>query len=130
MRKRLITYNDFDRLRVLLSATDLESRKDLNALASELLSATIYTQENISNSVITMNSRVRLIELSSGTEIELTITYPRDSKNSERKVSVISDIGIALLGRVVGDVVTWKIPNGYGRFEIKSVLYQPEAEGD
>lgn len=99
-------------------------------LHNKLIVANTLPQENISKNVITMNSRVRLRELVSEREIELTIAYPHDADNRERKVSILSPIGIALLGRQVGDQVSWKIPGGNGQFEVVDVTYQPEAVGD
>ena len=86
--------------------------------------------ENISSSVITMNSRVLVRDLSSGREAELTIAYPKDADNPEGKVSVFSEIGIALLGQQAGNKVSWKVPAGNGQFEILKVTYQPEAVGN
>jgi regulator of nucleoside diphosphate kinase len=34
-----------------------------------------------------------------------------------------------LLGRQVGDKVSWKVPTGVGHFEVAKILYQPEAVG-
>jgi regulator of nucleoside diphosphate kinase len=86
-------------------------------------------QERISERVITMNSRVLLKEMSNGRETEVTITYPQDEDNIERKVSVFTAIGIALLGRQVGDIVSWNVPAGIGQFEIVQITCQPEAVG-
>ena len=77
-----------------------------------------------------MNSRVHLKDLNSQRDIELTLTYPRDAVPSERKISVFSEIGIALLGREEKEVVSWNVPDGIGLFEIVKVTYQPEAAGD
>jgi regulator of nucleoside diphosphate kinase len=87
-------------------------------------------QETISGDVITMNSRVLVKDLVSGREAEITITYPHDADNREGKVSIFSPIGVALLGRKVGDNISWRVPNGIGRFEIQKIIYQPEAVGD
>jgi regulator of nucleoside diphosphate kinase len=76
-----------------------------------------------------MNSRVKLKELNNRTEGEITITYPDDAEPRERRVSVFSEIGLALLGRKENDVVSWRIPNGVGQFEVQKVTYQPEASG-
>ncbi|HWJ29007.1 MAG TPA: GreA/GreB family elongation factor, partial [Flavisolibacter sp.] len=59
-----------------------------------------------------------------------SITYPKDSDRREGRISVFSEIGLALLGRKENDVVSWRVPNGTGRFVIEKVIYQPEASGD
>jgi regulator of nucleoside diphosphate kinase len=77
-----------------------------------------------------MNSRVKLREVTTKRELEITITYPQDAKPRERRVSVFSEIGLELLGWQEKDLVSWNVPNGAGLFEICKVTYQPEAAGD
>lgn len=102
----------------------------VNKLRYKMASARKLPPERISNTVVTMNSRVLLEELSNKKQIEITITYPQDSNNTERKVSVFSPIGVSLFGRQTGDVVSWKVPGGMGQFKIVEITYQPEAVGD
>lgn len=132
MRRRLITDTDYERLDSLLITPPMELRKSdlLKEFSVEFLSADIRPQKDISSRVITMNTSVRLKEINSQKEVEVTITYPKDANSHERKVSVFSKVGLALLGRVLGDTITWPIPGGVGQFEIIEVTYQPEAVGD
>lgn len=127
----LITINDYQRLNGMIefSSLKLKMPEIVNRLHDEFKAARMLPQEKISNTVITMNSRVLLRELSTGREAEVTITYPQDVDSREGKVSIFSPIGVALLGRQVGDVVSWKVPNGTGRFEVAKIIYQPEAVG-
>ena len=76
-----------------------------------------------------MNSRFLLRDVASGREVEVTITYPQDADSREQKISVFSTIGVALLGCREGDITSWRVPGGIGRFKVEKVLYQPEAEG-
>ena len=87
-------------------------------------------QENISPAIVTMNSRVLVVELSCGSESELTISYPHDSNSEEGRISIISPAGLALFGSQEGEVVSWRCPTGVAEFKIKKVVYQPEAAGD
>lgn len=133
MRSRIVvTINDYNRILGLieLSAAKTKLPGAASRLYEKLVAAEMHRQETIDERIITMNSRVLLKELSSGRETEITITYPQDAAPRERKVSLFSDIGIALLGRKEKDVVSWKIPAGVGLFEIVKVTYQPEAAGD
>ena len=130
--KKVITVNDYQRLTGLLEFAALKTRMPeiASRLAKALLEAKRLPSESISANIITMNSKVLLKDTSSQREAELTITYPKDADNRERKISVFSTIGIALLGERVGDVVSWKVPAGNGLFEIVKVTYQPEEAGD
>lgn len=131
-RKRIITVNDYQRLTGLVEFETLKKKMPeiVSRLSKELSSAEMLPQAAISGNIITMNSRVVMKDISSEREAELTITYPHDANNRERKVSIFSTIGIALLGKQVGDIVSWKTPAGNSKFEISKVTYQPEAVGD
>lgn len=131
-RKMVITINDYQRLLGLIEFASLSGKKPevVSHLYKQLVTAKMVPQVNISREVVTMNSRMLLKDILNEREAEVTITYPQDADNRERKISVLSSIGVALLGRQVGDVVEWNTPKGMGQFEILEVIYQPEAVGD
>lgn len=130
--KRAITINDYNRLIGLIEFASAKAKmpESVSNLYGALKSAKMFHQKKISVNVITMNSRVVLKDISNRREAEVTITYPSDANPSERRISVFSTIGIALIGKQVGDVVSWKTPEGMGRFAILKINYQPEAVGD
>ena len=129
--KLLMTINDYQRLTGLIEFASL--KKKMPAMVKRLYNkfkvAKMLPQDRILKNVITMNSRVLLKEIFNGREAEVTITYPQDADGREGKISVFTPIGDALLGRQVGDVVSWQTPAGTGSFEIVKIIYQPEAVG-
>lgn len=129
--KDLITINDYQRLSGLIKFAALETKMPdvINRLHSKFRAAKMLPQDRILNNVITMNSRVLLKEITNAREAEVTVTYPQEADGREGKISIFSPIGLALLGRQAGDIVSWKTPNGTGRFEIVKIIYQPEAFG-
>ena len=132
MNKRIfVTLNDYQRIIGMIEFAAMRTKipDAVDNLLTNLKGARMLPQENISADIITMNSRARLTELSSGKEIEITVTYPQDADNLLKKISVFSPIGMTLLGSKVGDVVSWKVPAGIGQFRIDKVIYQPEAVG-
>ena len=130
-KKMFITTNDYQRLTGFIELASLKVKMPeiINRLYTQFKKAKVLSQESISRSVVTMNSRVLLKEVSNGRKAEVTITYPQDADSREKKVSVFSSPGVALLGRQAGDIVSWKVPGGTGEFEITEILYQPEASG-
>lgn len=127
----LITVNDYQRITGLIEFASLKNKTPeiANRLLQELKVAKTVPQDRISDNIVTMNSRALLREINSGREIEITITYPQDADSREQKVSVLSPIGVALLGCREGDVTSWRVPGGVGRFKVEKVTYQPEAAG-
>lgn len=126
-----ITVNDYQRITGLIEFAALQNknREIADRLMKELKYAKTFPQDKISHNIVTMNSRVLLRDVASGREVEVTITYPQDADSKEQKISVFSTIGVALLGCREGDITSWRVPGGIGRFKVEKVLYQPEAEG-
>lgn len=102
--------------------------KSIRDLEREISRATVVNPKQISNDVITMNSRA-LLHLD-GDEMEVSLVYPEDSDLSNKKLSVFSPIGTAILGYNEGSVIEWEVPSGVMEIHIKKILYQPEAAGD
>src|SRR5688572_24312647 len=127
-----VTINDYQRLIGLLEFASLKSimPEIAGMLFTNLMNSKTLPQEKIDQGVVTMNSRVHLKDVNNQRETEVTWTYPHAAEPRERRVSVLPEIGNALLGRREKDVVAWKVPGGIGLFEIVKVTYQPEAAGD
>lgn len=126
-----ITIHDYNRLMSLLETTSLDTKMpEVAAYLNDVLStAVVLAPERIPAQVITMNSRVLLKDTSGDRSAELTLTYPHEADHSKGKVSIFSPIGAALLGKQVGERVSWETPKGKRWFEIVQVTYQPEAVG-
>lgn len=125
-----LTSQDRDRLQALTQRTGDKDRGDLADLLYELSRAVVVPAAEIPADVITMNSRVRLLDLENGETLEYTLVYPGDANFSEGKISVVAPIGAAIIGYRVGDQIEWEVPAGRRRFRVEAVLYQPEAAGD
>lgn len=127
----VVTVTDYQKLMGLieLGSVKIKTPEVIDSLYKRLRGAKMLSQEEIDERIVTMNSRVLLQDRTSKRETEITITYPQDAEPRERRVSVFSEIGLALFGQKEHDIVSWKIPNVIGSFEIMKVIYQPEAAG-
>jgi regulator of nucleoside diphosphate kinase len=128
-----ITSQDKQRLEDLLgevAVSDSRKHGDLNALLEELRRAVIVDPKEISNDVITMNSRADLLDLESGEPVTFTLVFPAEANIDEEKISVLAPIGAGMLGYRVGDEFEWKVPAGIRRMRVTGLGYQPEAAGD
>ena len=127
-----ITQYDLMRLRALIVETKRAERRKsayLDSLAVELARAKVVAPAEIPADVVTMNSRVRLLDLDTHEEMCYTLVFPQEADIGEAKVSVLAPIGTAVLGYRVGDTFTWPVPDGVRRFQVLEVLYQPQASG-
>ncbi len=130
-RKIVITEADMTRLRTLVDSSVGFRKHDqahLQSLQQELELATVIDGDQVPPDVITMNSRVRVTDLNTGTRYVFQIVFPRDADIAKNRISVLAPIGTALLGYRAGDHVEWDVPGGRRRFRIDLVEYQPEAD--
>ena len=126
-----------DRERLLACIRDLEQdaehhreRAHLAELALELSKANVYCDsDEIPADLVTMRSRVRLKNLSTGTALECALVYPGESDPDAQSISVLAPLGTAMLGQRIGDSFEVQLPKGVSTFQVEAIPYQPEAAG-
>lgn len=96
-------------------------------LEDELRRAHVVPPENVPPYVVTMNSRFKLIYTDTGKEKSYTLAFPSEADLEEGKLSILSDLGVAILGYSVGDTIEWEFPEGLKRIRIDMIGFQPEA---
>src|SRR5688572_16085308 len=131
-RDMYITDQDTQQLRNLRETArrfNYYDRADLAELEAELARAQVIASTEVLPDVITMNSKVCLIDLETGEEMIYILVFPNEADIEQDKISILAPIGTAMLGYRVGDIVEWPVPGGVSRLKVKEVLYQPEANG-
>jgi regulator of nucleoside diphosphate kinase len=123
----LMTHTDHQRLRDVLDRMTTEDRRHFAALSRTVQGALRMDPTELPPDVVTMDSVVSLDEFGTGDHWVLTLSYPWDANIDENRISVLSPVGTAILGRRVGDVVNWIAPQGVVRARIDRLLSQPEA---
>ncbi len=129
--ERVLT--ELDRVR-LASIASRGSRARLlrsRGLDAVLDDALVVPSRRVASDIVTMYSEVLLRFVDDGIERKLTLCYPGDAEPQSGFVSVLSPIGLSLLGQQVGATVRWESPDGTERMAVvDSILFQPEASGD
>jgi regulator of nucleoside diphosphate kinase len=123
--ERTLTDLDFARLRKLPSEL-------LPSAFSEMLDgAEVTSSREIPTDVVTMYSRVEVVDTQTSRRQVLTLCYPHDAEPAAGSISVLSPVGGSLLGLKVRDIARWLTPNGEQcAAEIVAIHYQPEDSGD
>jgi len=91
--------------------------------------AKVVPSRAIPPDVITMNSRVRLLDLDTGERLIVSVVFPADATRPDQ-ISVLDPLGTAMLGYRVGDNFTVNREWEEKRYRVDEMLYQPEAAGD
>ncbi len=97
-------------------------------LEHEIERAIVVAPQRVAEDVVTMNSRVVLHV--DDEEREVSLVYPQDADDRAGKLSVLSDVGAAILGYRKGDAIDWMVADRTRRILIDRVIYQPESAGD
>jgi regulator of nucleoside diphosphate kinase len=104
--------------------------RSLISLCERLQSARVVAPTDVPMNVVTMNSLVVMRNLDSGDRVTCRLAYPNQARQSRRNVCVARPLGLAMLGKRVGQIIHWPSGNRHRRMRIQQVLYQPEAAGD
>jgi len=126
----LITDQDAKKLRILVESAAYSAsydRAQLEMLEEEMDRAVVVPRHQIPEDIVTMHSRVRILDLRTGEQMVLQLVYPHEAKYAEGKISILAPIGMALLGYPVGAEVQWRVPSGTRHLRIEAVEHQPEA---
>ena len=98
-----------------------------DALAELLFDARLVPEPTLPTDRVSMDSTVRYVEEPSGTCRTVTLAYPDDADPAKGRISVLSPVGLALLGRRRGSVAAPVLPNGR-QLSIRILEIQPHGE--
>jgi regulator of nucleoside diphosphate kinase len=122
----MVTEMDHTRLRNLLETPMAQGTPVIaGLLAQKLNRARLVPPTAVPPTVVTMNSRLSCWNPVTGTEREISLVYPWEHEPTAGRYSVLSQLGVELLGATPGrrlyiDTAPW---------EIVFLSFQPEADG-
>lgn len=122
-----IYITELDKAR-LQSLIEVEQGPVIVELEHEIERAIVVDPQQVARDVVTMNSRV-VLHLDEEAR-EVALVYPQDADEDAGKLSVLSDIGAAILGYQEGNAIDWTVSDRTRRILIERVIYQPESAGD
>lgn len=101
------------------------------ALADLLDLAEVLPSREVPADIVTMYSQIEVEDPATQQTQKITLCYPGDAEPASGFISVLSPVGIGLLGVKVGTLARWQMPNGAeGAARVVAILFQPEASGD
>jgi transcription elongation factor GreA len=99
------------------------------AMLEDRIAAAELVDPDGANGVVDVGERVRLRELASGEEVAYELVGSTEADPSAGRISSVSPLGQALLGRKAGDVVVVDAPLGRRRFELLAIETPAYARG-
>lgn len=105
----VITHEDCQKILPLLSYARAEVAEQLE---QELGRATLVAADQLPADIVSMYSKVTFLDMESGKEQQLILTFPLDANIDQGRVSILAPVGAALIGMRVGQEIEWPLPGG------------------
>jgi len=90
-------------------------------LENKLKNAKVIDEDEVSTDVVSVGSKVKLLDKEFDEEVEYYIVGSAEADPSQQKISNESPLGSALIGKKVGDVVSVSAPDGIIEYKILSI---------
>ncbi len=107
---------------------DHEIQKSLVKFSEELKTAHIVGEEDMPKDVIRLNSKVT-IESDMGWKKTLQVVTPTEKDVRQNKISVLTPMGVALMGYSNNDTIEWDFPGGNYKLKIIEVKQEETMNG-
>jgi len=120
--------DDFRMLKQYAESFSRSAKENEMSLSYELNRAIVVENDELPADSIRLNSYVRVKELTSDKEMEFSIVMPAFADFKQKKISVLTPMGSALIGLCKGETVEWKMPAGMKKFEILDVIQSHELD--
>lgn len=95
------------RLEALASATMRRSPEVGERLLTEIARAKLVAPEKLRDDIVTIGSEVTYRNLSTDRVRTVIVSYPEDADIDQQRISVLTPIGVALLGLSAGATISW-----------------------
>lgn len=124
-----------ERIKVALSFGDISENSEYDQAKNEqaqleeriakleilLRDAVIIDENEISTDVVSVGSKVKIMDLEYDEELEYLIVGSAEANPFDGKISNESPLGSALLGRKMGDVLSVQVPDGIASYEVLAI---------
>lgn len=99
-----------------------ENDNRIQYLLTLITTSTVIEDENIDKSTLGINTKARIKFIDDDFEDSITLVTTLDAKPEEMLISIESELGKALVGKKVGDIVEVEAPGDNYSVEILEIL--------
>lgn len=94
-------------------------------LKSEMMGAKVLPDSKFPPHIVALGSRVEIQYCDDGEQAICRLVLPQDVLLKGENVSVVTPLGLALLGRQAGQLINWPLAIGHGSLEVKVLKVIP-----
>lgn len=123
----VVEQREYERVKKLLSSdtqNDIDQRHAMRKLMNELRYAAIKPLADMPEDVVRLNSTV-IFTMPDMSRKRFKIVLPKESDISQKRLSLLSPMGLALFGYAKGDKIEWQFPSGNRIIAITDVEQEP-----
>lgn len=96
--------------------------REIDQLKFELERAKIVKDDAIDDEIIQLHSEFTVINQKTGDRLSFSLELPSKADLKNKTISILSPLGVALIGFKKGSKVRWTLPGGETELEIISVV--------
>lgn len=120
---------DYQLLRELILKSKNETNaREIGQLSQELDRAIISKESVLDNSIIRINSHVTIEDVKANKQMKIQIVLPSLANVTERKISILAPLSVAIIGFKENDQVDWELPAGIKTLKIIAVENTPSRD--
>ncbi len=123
-RRIILTHSNYIVLKGLVETLQRSSKMKMPhfaRFAREMKEAIVMDSQTIPGNIITLHSRVHYTYIDTNKTSEAVIVFPAQLKENPDYVSILSPLGLALIGEQEGTVIEYEAPGGIYRLKIDRV---------
>jgi regulator of nucleoside diphosphate kinase len=119
----ILSLSDLAMVQGILLGLSAQQRQatEIVQLEAELAKANVVADNELDPEVIRIGSYCEVEEVTSKQRLCLTLVLPDAADIKQGRWSILSPLGVALIGFQQGMTITWKMPGGIRRFLIAKV---------
>ncbi|MBB1283932.1 GreA/GreB family elongation factor [Flavisolibacter sp. BT320] len=121
-----LSKNDYEIIMLSLKSNKWKmtcNQHDAEELEAELKKAKVVEDEELPDDVVRLNSYVTIKDEKADKMMEFMVVTPEKADIKQRKISIMSPLGVALIGYPKGEQVSWQVPAGRKTFTILDVRH-------
>ncbi len=130
-RRIILSHNNYVVLKKLVESLQRSRKMGLPhvaRLAEEMKDAIVTEESEIPDDVVTMHSRVSFTYAGSQQDSQAVLVFPAQAKQAHEYVSILSPLGMALIGEREGTDVEYEAPGGTYRLTINRVEHLQDVQ--
>lgn len=123
--KTALTEFDYTRLSSLAEAVSRGSKSaGATNLTDRLRNSLVFKEEVLTEIFVRMNSVATLSEIKTDETFVYRLVFPADADIAAGRISVLSPLGAALLGRREGETFGYESPGGTVQMRVEKVIHE------